>query len=157
MSRSTCCCLIGLLIRGDANTIIRWFVGDTPFIEDFQDCSAKGRKKMSKSRGAVRIRSESRTKRHSVIKLSRRSVDIINLLRARSSRANHRRAFNLGIHKYHDAERRRGNSRESRKRSSPLPSFFPSPQHLLFPPDLFPFPRFSKRVFENRTSTLTSS
>lgn len=53
-------------------------------------------------------------------KLSGRSVDIINLLRARSPHANHRRAFNLGIHKYHDAERRR---REfSRKQEAIAPS-----------------------------------
>ena len=131
--------------EGNERTFYRGGGGAPRFSRLFREA----KKKMSKSRGAVRIRSEWRTKRHSVIKLSRRSVDIINLLRARSSRANHRRAFNLGIHKYHDAERRREFSRkqEAIAPPSPLPSFSPPLFPTLFPissPLFLSNTRFSK-------------
>ena len=70
-------------------------------------------KKRERERGknveiVVRMRTKRTDKEAFSYKLSGRSADIINLLRSRSPRANHRHAFNLGIHKYHDAERLEG-------------------------------------------------
>lgn len=107
---------------------------------------------MSKSGRPVRIPSELVDKEAFSYKLSGGLVDIINLLRARSPRANHQRAFNLGIHKYHDAERRREFSRKQEAIFVPSDS---SPPFFLFPSFLSPlWTRVPSTIGEG---TLTSS
>lgn len=129
--RSTCYRIINSIGRGEA-IMIGWEGNERTFYRGPKifKIVPRSEEKMSKSRGAVRIRSESRTKRHSVIKLSRRSVDIINLLRALGLLALITGALliseSINITMLKDG----GNSRESRKRSRLrllCLVFFPSP------------------------------